>query len=165
LAAYWLDTDVYLQAANGVLAFDIAPEFWNLLEDSANNEIIGSPRHVYIELVEISGRDDEIAKWARKQRTIGRLFVDPDETVLQHYTIIADYVNQNCDQSEGDKFLNGADAWVIAHAMAGGTVAVSQEKMVGQGSKMVKVPNVCAHFSVPCIKTDDLLRDLRKQKG
>jgi hypothetical protein len=162
LASYWLDTDVYLQAANGVLAFDLAPDFWQLLESKANEEIIGSPRHVYIELVEISGRDDEIAKWAKAQREAGKLFVDPDQTVLDRYTVIADYVNGTCDQSEGDKFLNGADAWVIAHAIAGGTVAVSEEKMAGMGSKRVKVPNICAHFNVPCIKTEQLLRDLKK---
>ncbi len=165
MAAYWLDTDVYIQAANGVLAFDIAPDFWDLLVQKANEEIIGSPRYVCIELVDISGRDDQIAKWAKERRQEGKLFVDPDDEVLAYFTAIADHVNQTCDQAEGDKFLNGADAWVIAHAMAGGAVAVSQEKLVGIGSKMVKVPNICAHFDVPCIRTDQLLRDLKKGKG
>jgi len=165
LPSYWIDTDVYLQAANDVLAFDLAPEFWQLLEERAQQGIIGSPRHVCMELVELSGRDDEIARWAARQRDAGFLFHDPDDSVLEHYTEIADFINQTCDQSEGDRFLSGADPWVIAHAMAGGTVAVSQEKLAGENSKQVKIPNICVHFSVACIKTDALIRDLKKEKG
>jgi Domain of unknown function (DUF4411) len=163
LAGYWLDTDVYLQAALGVLAFDLAPDFWVLLEESAEHDIIGSPKYVCMELVELSGRDDAIKRWAETQRSKGILFHEPDEKVLANYTLIADYVNNNMDQSEGDDFLDGADAWVIAHAMTGGAVAVSQEKLAGRGSKLVKVPNICGHFSVECIKTDQLLRDLKRK--
>jgi hypothetical protein len=162
---FWIDTDVYLQAANDVLAFDATPEFWTMLEERSKAGIIGSPRHVCIELVDLSGRDDAIAKWAAAQREAGLLFHDPDESVLANYTKIADYVHSKCDQAEGDRFLNGADPWVIAHAMAGGTVAVSQEKMAGLGSKLVKIPNICVHFNVACIKTDALIRELRKEKG
>jgi len=161
--SYWIDTDVYLQAANGVLAFDLAPEFWELLESRAKQGVIGSPRHVCMELVDLSGRDDAIAQWAGRQREAGTLFYDPDDAVLQNYTKIADYVHSTCDQSEGDRFLDGADPWVIAHAMIGnGAVAVSQEKLVGAQSKQVKIPNICGYFSIACVKTEALLRDLRK---
>jgi hypothetical protein len=161
VAAYWLDTDVYLQAANSVLAFDLAPDFWTLLERCAEKNVIASPKYVCMELVDLSDRDDAIKRWADTQRNKGFLFHEPDDAVLANYTKIADYVNGNLDQSEGDDFLDGADAWVIAHAMTGGAVAVSQEKLVGSNSKKVKVPNICEHFSVECIKTEALLRGLR----
>src|SRR6266568_8846765 len=104
MAAFWLDTDVYLQAAHGVLAFDLDPGFWKLLEESAENGIIASPKYVCLELVDLSGYDDEIKKWAEAQRNKGSgfLFHEPDDQVLANYTKIADYVNGNLDQSEGD---------------------------------------------------------------
>jgi hypothetical protein len=164
MVKYWLDTDVYIQAAHNELAFDLDPDFWLLLEQSAENGIIGSPKYVCMELVELSPHDDQIKKWADAQRDKTFLFHEPDDSVLANYTKIADYVNGNLDQSEGDDFLNGADAWVIAHAMTGGAVAVSQERLVGPNSKKVQVPNICEHFSVECIKTDALLRGLKGNK-
>ena len=162
---YWLDTSVFITASQDDHAFDIEPEFWDQLEADARAGIIGAPQYVYREIVDLSGRDDDLAKWAKKLKDADLLFHEPDDAVLAAYTKIADYVHINGDPSESDKFLNDADPWVIAHAMTGATVVVSQEKMVGPGSKRIKVPNICAYFTVGYIKTNQLLRELKDLRG
>jgi len=49
--------------------------------------------------------------------------------------------------------------------MAGGTIVVSQEKLVGPGSKRIKIPNICAHFSIGFLKTDQFLREVKEERG
>jgi hypothetical protein len=162
---FWLDTSVYLEASLGSLAFDLRPEFWEALEADAKAGIIGSPMFVCRELVDLSGRDDEVARWATRLKDSGILFIEPDEDVLAEFTKVADYVHQFCDPSEGNAFLDEADPWVIAHAMAGGTVVVSQEKLAGAGSHWVKIPNICANFGIGYIKTDQFLREVKSERG
>jgi hypothetical protein len=165
MAKFWLDTSVFITAASGNLAFDLRPEFWETLESDAKNDLIASPMFVYREIVDLSGRDDELARWALRMKAGCPLFVEPDESSVDAFTQIANYVHQFADPSEGDEFLNVADPWVIAHALAGGTVVVSEEKLVGQGSKRLAIPNVCEYFSVGCVKTDRFLRELKEERG
>lgn len=56
-------------------------------------------------------------------------------------------------------FLKGGDAWIIAHAMDGGGIVVTQESEHSKGSK-IKVPTVCKELGVPCIDTCKMLKSL-----
>jgi hypothetical protein len=162
---FWLDTSVYIEAANGPLAFDLDPKFWEDLEADAKAERIASPMFVHREIVDLSGRDDLLAQWAKRMKDQRLLFVEPGEEVLSTYTAIADYVHKYLDPAEGNLFLDEADPWVIAHAMEGGTIVVSQEKRVGTGSKRIKIPNICEHFGIAYIKTVQYLREIKDERG
>jgi Domain of unknown function (DUF4411) len=165
MAKYWLDTSVFLTAALGTLAFDLNPEFWDQLEADAKAKLVAAPMYVHRELTDLSGREDPVAVWAVRLKKEGTLFVEPDEGTLTAFTAIADFVHTKCDQAEGDKFLSGADPWVIAHAMAGSTIVVSEERMLSLTSKRVKIPNICSNFSVGYIKTNQYLREIKEERG
>src|ERR1700728_1762227 len=106
MAKYWLDTSVFLTASRGDLAFDLHPEFWEMLERDARNGFIASPQFVYREIVELSGRADLVAQWAIRLKAEGVMFVDPDDETVAAFTEIADYVHRYVDPSEGDEFLD-----------------------------------------------------------
>ena len=56
--------------------------------------------------------------------------------------------------------MDGADPWVIAHAIAHGGVVVTFEARAPVNSQQVKIPNVCQHFHMRCITTYQMLREL-----
>ena len=58
---YVLDTNVFIEAARRYYAFDIAPHFWQMLNDHANHGHILSIDRVKVEL---ERGKDELAEWA-----------------------------------------------------------------------------------------------------
>jgi hypothetical protein len=157
---YWLDANVFIEASNGVLSFEIAPKFWVWLEDQLKSGIVRSSERVYREVL---GKDDELAKWAKNRRG-DRYWPRPDTAVQTAYSEIAAYVEQAYGRTSPAKvwdFLNKADCWIIAHARAKGGTVVSRELRVDQTSETPKVPNVCSQFNVGCVDTKEMLRVLR----
>lgn len=152
MPAYWLDADVLIQAANDAYQFDVAPGFWEFLEEQIANEQFCMPKEVEREL---SARDDDVYRWVRQQPD--GFIVDQDAAVQTTYRGIADYVN-NGPFGPGHKrgFLRKADGWLIAHAQVVGGVVVTRETRAG--GDQVKIPNVCDQFGVQVINQGELLR-------
>ncbi|MCH8994000.1 MAG: DUF4411 family protein [Chloroflexi bacterium] len=153
---YWLDSNSLITPKKGPYGFDIAPGFWTLLEQKASEGVIRSPRSVYYELVDMT--DDDLADWA-KERKEGELFVEPDEAVQGTFRTIADYVQDNYDESNARHFLDGADPWVIAHAKTRGGEVVTFE-VRAPNSRKVKIPDVCDRFGLECTDTYKMVRSL-----
>ena len=154
---YWIDSNVFIQAANGPYGFDIAPGFWVALDNLTASGRIVSSSTVYDELLK---KDDEVAKWARERRTATALFVEPDEGVQTAFQEVAQYVQSEYATNQAAKFLSGADPWLIAHAMASDGKVVTQEARVGDDSIKVKIPNVCDFFEVESLNVYEMLREL-----
>ena len=154
---FWLDTNVFITPKNSYYSFDIAPGFWEFIEQQAGSRKIAAPVQVYDELVGKS--DDELAVWARDRRT-GPLFVQPSSSVQSALTRVADYVTSRYEPNQAADFLGGADPWVIAHAIAEGGSVVTLEEAVSATSKKAKIPNVCEHFHVDCASFFGMLRAL-----
>ena len=57
-------------------------------------------------------------------------------------------------------FLDGADGWLVASALAGSYVVVTQEVEDLRARKRVPIPNVCRAFGVACSDTFQMLREL-----
>ena len=55
---YWLDSDSLIQTKNGPYGFDIAPTFWNFIEQKMNEGVIASSIMVYGELE--NGDEDDL---------------------------------------------------------------------------------------------------------
>jgi hypothetical protein len=160
---YCIDSSVYIQAHRTYYAFDLAPRFWNALEDMAVNNLIISPIAVYIE---IQKGNDELADWTKPLRE--QLFIEPDKSVNTELSKIADYVYVNyADQHWISDFLGGADPWVIAQASAHHLIVVSmetqknaeeREKLSNKIRGKIKMPNICFQFGINCMTTFELLR-------
>jgi Domain of unknown function (DUF4411) len=67
-----------------------------------------------------------------------------------------------------ERFLRGSangevtarHPWVIAHALDDGGAVVTHEVLVSSDSMRVKIPNVCAHFGVGCIRAYEAFEKL-----
>jgi hypothetical protein len=152
---YWLDANVFIQAKNGPYAFNLVPQFWVFLSDQLEQGTIKCPKMVYDELI---GGNDDLASWFKPRREKG-LCHHANESVQQCVTTIANYVVTKFKPHQAAEFLVGADGWLIAHAMSGDGVVVTQESDRSHRSK-IKVPTICKIFGIPCMNTYEMLRAL-----
>lgn len=156
---YCLDSNVHIEAHRRYYAFDIAPGFSEGLIRLAKQQMICSPIFVYDE---IKNSDDELAQWARSNKDI--LFVEVDDTTQMVLREIADQVTLLYEPHHVQKFLAGADPWVIAYAKAHQLSVVTMESWrhetvdKGKISGRIKVPNICQRFGVTWEDTFALLR-------
>jgi len=154
---YWLDADSLIQTKNGPYGFDIAPSFWIFIEQKMNEGIISSSIMVFGELE--NGDEDDLLIWARQQKENGH-FIEPDAVVQTIFRQIATYVNQNYPQFQASAFLNGADPWMIAHAIAYGGSVVTFE-VPAPSSKKPKIPDIAAQFGIATLNIYQMVRELR----
>ena len=127
---YWLDANVFIQARNGPCSFQRVPQFWVFLSGQLEQGIIRCPKMVYDEM--INGNDD-LAAWFKPRRERG-LF----------------------KPHQASEFLIGADGWLIAHAMNGDGIVVTQESNRSHKSK-IKIPTLCRVFGVRSMDTYRML--------
>jgi hypothetical protein len=106
---------------------------------------------------ELTSGSDELAKWIKKLKS--PMFWQADANVQSALTPINNYVMSHYSPTQGAKFLSGADPWLIAHAKATSSTVVSWEALVANNSQKPKIPNVCAHFGIPCLTLYQLLRN------
>lgn len=154
-SVYWLDANVFIQAKNGPYAFKLVPQFWIFLSEQLEQGTIGCSKMVYDELID--GKD-ELATWFKQRREKG-LCHHSNETVQQCYGLVANYVGTKFAPHQAAEFLMGADGWIVAHAMDGDGVVVTQESDRSHKSK-IKIPTICKAFSVRCMNTYQMLNAL-----
>ncbi len=166
MGKYWLDTDVLIQAKDGLYSFEIAGQFWIFLEEQADAGTLCSSVQVYAEIMRFEGADDPLMKWAVPRRTSG-LFCTPEKDVQAACGEIGDHVIETYDQRPAAvaKFLGGADPWIIAHAKCDGGIVVSHEARLDKSALTPKIPNVCHDFGVGCITLPTMLKALKFRFG
>jgi len=155
---YCIDSNVLIQAKNGPYDFEFFPTFWLWLDQKFQEGIIFSSSLVCDELLD---GNDSLAGWVRERRSF---FCLPNQLVQSHYSHIVDFINNHRDlfsESEITKFLDGADPWVIALAMAEQAIVVTHERFLNGPSRKIKIPNICEQFNIEYIDTYRMLRELR----
>ncbi len=134
----------------------MAPRFWSFIDEKAAEGLLLSSSLVY---GEVAGGNDELANWARERRDSG-LFREPDESVQECFRVVTAYVTERHEQRHAARFLEGADPWIIAHAMRDGGRVLTLEKWDDTRAK-VKIPNVCSDMDVQCPRNPfEVFRDL-----
>jgi hypothetical protein len=156
---YWVDADVLMQAQNSFYSIRIAAPFWNFLERQAGAGKICSSIKIYEEI--IRREDDELAKWVKQRKACG-LFCYPDKEVQDCFRDTVDYVMHAYPQRQAKvtEFLKGGDCWIIAHARCDKGRVVSHENRLDPSALQPKIPNVCHHFGIGCIKLNMMLDEL-----
>ncbi len=150
---YLLDTDVFIQAKNLHYGFDFCPAFWEWLDIANNLGIVFSIERVKDELT--AGNDD-LAVWAMQHGT--EFFIPPDSEVVAAFKIVSNWLmEQEYTLNAITTFLQVADFYLIAHALAHNFVVVTHE-IPAQTIQKVKIPNVCNGLGIQHTTPFDMLR-------
>lgn len=155
---YVLDANVFIQAARRYYAFDVAPRFWDSLEQHAAD---GHLRSIDRVKQELERGKDELADWVKSNFNDAFASTDKDD-VIQAYGEVMAWVQAQSQFSDAAKsdFASGADGWLVAYAKAKGCVVVTQELLDPVVKRKVPIPNVCQSFNVLFIDTFEMLRRL-----
>jgi Domain of unknown function (DUF4411) len=154
--AYLLDADVFIQAKNLHYGLDFCPAFWDWL--TASN---GAGRVFSIEKVgdEIAAGEDELAVWAAERGAA--FFSKPDAALLPALGKVSAWATgQNYEATAVNTFLQVADYYLVAHALAHGHTVVTHEKAQPLARK-IKIPSVCIGLNIKCITPFEMLRHER----
>lgn len=129
---------------------------WGGLDGLVQQQNLISTREVWNELVRQNVSADVLA-WAKQNKQI---FTTPNATELQFVAQIfqIQHFQSLIGEQQRLKGTPVADPFVIACAKIKGGTVVTEEQLKPNAAK---IPNVCAHFNVPCI---DLEKFMQQQK-
>ena len=151
--AYLLDANVFIQAKNFHYGLDFCPAFWDwLIQANAAHAVFS------IEKVgdEIQAGSDSLSTWAA-DRGPG-FFLKPDPAVLPAFAAVSTWATgQRYEPAAVSTFLQQADYYIVAHALAHGHTVVTHEK-VDQSVKRIKIPNACIGVGIKCMNPFEMLR-------
>ena len=157
---YWLDANVLIEAHRRTYPMQIAVSFWEWLGGEVQTGQIVCPRRVYQEICEAEDHKDELAHWMKVRKERG-LCIGPSRSVQDLVGKIEAYVFGKYVNAEVWKFSDGADPWLIAHALDDAGVVVTNESYLRPDAKKVRIPDVCHEFNVTCIDTLEMLKQLK----
>lgn len=150
---YLLDTNVFIQAKNLHYGFDFCPAFWDwLIENNRAGKVFS------IEKVgdELEAGNDELAIWAEERGSA--FFPGPDAMTAREFANVSNWVTgQNYEPAAVNTFLQIADYYLVAHALAHGFTIITHEKP-DSSTKKIKIPNACIGLGIKCMSPYEMLR-------
>ena len=153
MTSYLLDSNVFIQAKNLHYGFDFCPAFWDWLVEQNDAERVASIEKVADEL---QAGDDELSKWAAARGE--GFFLPPDDAVLPALLNVSDWASGHGYQPAAvTTFLQVADYWLVAHALAHECIVVTHEVPANTTSK-IKIPNACIGLGLRCMNPYEMLR-------
>ncbi|HEX5845546.1 MAG TPA: DUF4411 family protein [Rhodoplanes sp.] len=135
---------------------DFCPAFWEWL--IANNK---GANVFSIEKVgdEIAAGGDDLSDWAGNCGD--GFFLKPDAALLPALGTVSAWANgQNYEPAAVNTFLQVADYYLVAYALAHGHTVVTHE-IASASTKRIKIPNACIGLSVKFMTPYEMLRHER----
>ena len=152
--AYLLDANIFIQAKNLHYGMDFCPAFWDWLV-----EVNAAERVFSIEKVadELEAGSDELSEWTSKRGSA--FFLPPDDKMMSEaMPRLSEWVTRQRYRPEAiNTFLQDADYYLVAHALAHGHVVVTHE-VPSDGVRIVKIPNACVGLGIKCMTPYEMLR-------
>ncbi len=153
MTSYLLDSNVFIQAKNLHYGFDFCPAFWDWLIEQNSAGKVASIDKVADEL---QAGDDELSEWAAARGT--EFFLPPDNAVLPALDAVNYWAHGHGYQSSAvTTFLQVADYWLVAHALAHKCIIVTHEVPAKTAGK-IKIPNACIGLGLRCMNPFEMLR-------
>ena len=153
MTRYLLDTNIFIQAKNLHYGFDFCPAFWEWLIDHNAGGRVASINKVGDEL---QAGGDDLSDWATAR---GRtFFLPPDDPVVTALVRVSAWAtSQTYEAAAIATFLQVADYWLVAHALAHDFVVVTHE-VPSDSTRKIKIPNACIGLDLTCISPYEMLR-------
>lgn len=154
--AYLLDANVFIQAKNLHYGLDFCPAFWDWI--IASNK---ARQTFSIEKVgdEIAAGADELAQWAAQRGP--DFFLKPDSAMLPALGLVSAWATgQSYEPAAISTFLQIADYYLVAHALAHGHTVVTHE-IAAHTMRKIKIPTACIGLGVKCMTPFEMLRHER----
>lgn len=153
MTRYLLDSNVFIQAKNLHYGFDFVPAIWDWMLKTNHEGKVASIEKVSDEL---RAGGDELAEWAEARGDT--FFLPADSAVLPALDKVSHWASgQNYGWAAIATFLQLADYWLIAHALAHNYVVVTRE-VPAQTIRKIKIPNARIGLNVRCISPYQILR-------
>jgi hypothetical protein len=150
---YLLDANVVIQAKNLHYGLDFCPAFWDwLIVHNTAGQVFS------IEKVgdELEAGADELTTWAAGLGT--GFFIRPDAAMLPALGTVSTWVTgQNYEPAAVNTFLQIADYYLVAHALAHGHTVVTHE-IASHSTKKIKIPDACIGLGIKCMTPFEMLR-------
>jgi hypothetical protein len=151
--SYLLDTDVFIRAKNLHYGLDFCPAFWEWLTHKGHAGAVFSIDKV---ADEIEAGQDELSDWARGHGQT--LFRRTPPALAQQFTQVSAWATgQQYTPAAINTFLQAADFYLIAHALAGNHVVVTNETPANSPGR-IKIPNACVGLGVRFMSPYQMLR-------
>jgi len=151
--SYLLDANVFISAKNLHYGLDFCPAFWDWLVHQGNSGSVFSIDKV---AGEIQAGQDELSDWARNQGSA--LFRRTPPALAPQFTQLSTWVmGQQYTPAAINTFLQTADYYLLAHALAGSHVVVTHE-VPSSSPGRIKIPNACVGLGVRFMTPYTMLR-------
>jgi hypothetical protein len=159
---YIVDSNVFIQGKNFHYNFSFCEGFWDWVHEGHDKGVVFSIDKVRAELV-AGKKGDEARNWAESMPSGFFLEDVRDSQVMAAYRQVMDWAN-------GDKHYlpaalarfaeaKRADAFLLAHARAHGTIVVTQELSQPEKKKEVPIPDAAIKIGgIKTITIYDLLK-------
>lgn len=150
---YLLDANVFIQAKNLHYGLDFCPAFWEwLIERNTAGQVFSIDKVAD----EIAAGSDELTEWAQQQEET--LFIRTGSGVAAQFGKVSAWVTaQNYEPAAVNTFLQVADYYLVAHALAGEYTVVTHE-VPSDSVKRIKIPNVCTGLNLRFMTPYEMLR-------
>ncbi len=151
--AYLLDADAFIRAKRLHYGFDFCPAYWDWLIAAHSAGKVFSVERVGDEL--LAGQD-ELSDWARKRS--GDFFRPLGAETVPALGRVATWVSeQDYTAPAINTFMQVADYFLVAEALAGGHLVVTHE-VPSASTRRIKIPDVCIGLGIGCLTPFDMLR-------
>lgn len=150
---YLLDANVFIQAKNLHYGLDFCPAFWDwLIENNASARVFSTEKVGD----ELEAGADELADWASHRGPA--FFLKPDAPVVPALSTVSSWATgQSYEPAAVSTFLQVADYYLVAHALAHGHVVVTHERP-DNSTKRIKIPIACIGLGIKCMTPYEMLR-------
>lgn len=155
---YLVESNVFIEAKNRYYAFDIVPAFWSWMDKVVAENV----RTITLVRDELIVKDDELGDWMKARRDSDWILpIDDEPTQVAFADIVEELDKSNYRRPGIEKFLSGADPWLVAKAQVLGATLVTHEVLEPGALRRVPLPNLCGTRAVPWQDTFTTMRALQ----
>jgi hypothetical protein len=151
--AYLLDANVFIAAKNLHYGLDFCPAFWDWLVEKQAEGIVFTVEKVRDEVQAVA---DELSDWIDQRDP--SFFVAVDADSFPSLAAVSEWATGNrYDQAAVTTFLQIADYYLVAQALAGQHTVVTHE-VPSATTRKIKIPDACIGLGINFTTPFQMLR-------